>query len=104
MSNSGPASQLKASVTMLNAEITIISGAPGVSRSGSAAGCQNASAHVRPMDNSVSRPTTSTTPPTQYAPAANAPSRMASLPRKPDNGGTPASEKIGTIAIAANNG
>ena len=32
------------------------------------------------------------------------PSRIASLPRKPDSGGTPASEKIGTIARTVNSG
>ena len=94
-----------ASVTTLRPEITINSGSPGGAMSRSfAAGFQKPSVHVRPMDNSVSSPTIKTMAPTQCAPASNMPSRIASLPRKPDNGGTPASEKIGTIAYAENTG
>ena len=63
MSNSGPATQLIASVTALSPDITISSGTPGVARSGSWDGCQNASAQVRPIESSVIKPTARTAAP-----------------------------------------
>jgi hypothetical protein len=65
-SKSGPAAKVIARVIRLSAATVVSSGTPGEPRScASAAGRQKISDHDYAIDNSVSRPTTRTSPPTQ---------------------------------------
>ena len=60
-----PPMALIASVTMLSPEMAIINGRPGPARSISVDGRQKTSAHARPIESSVNRPTNKTSAPSQ---------------------------------------